>query len=144
MLVSMTEPATGWRNRLPFATATRLIGIVLALSLPLGTAQVRAHDTFADGDPSNDWLRGLRNLDSEKCCDKNDCYPVQPGALQLSPNNEFKVQIWGRWFLAPHRHVLHQSIPDGRAWVCPKWRSTAGGYSYRVKGVRCLILPPMI
>ncbi|WP_193367018.1 hypothetical protein [Pelagibius marinus] len=139
-----TEPAIGRRNRLPFATAARLIGLFLALLLTLGTAQVRAHDTFADGDPSNDWLRGLRNLDAEKCCDKNDCYPVQPGALKLSPDNEFKVQIWGRWFAAPHRHVLQQNIPDGRAWVCPKWRSTAGGYSYRVKGVRCLILPPMI
>jgi hypothetical protein len=144
MLVSMTAPATGRRNRIPFGAAARMTGIVLALLLPLSAAQVRAHDTFADGDPANDWLRDLRNTDAEKCCDRNDCYPVQPGALRFSPDSEFKVEIKGRWFLVPHRHVLHQSIPDGRAWVCPKWRSTAGGYSYRVKGVRCLILPPMI
>lgn len=144
MTLSISELAIDRQNRRPFGASARMTGFFLALLLPLSTVQVRAHDTFADGDPANDWLIDLRNKDAEKCCDKNDCYPLQPGALQFSPDSEFKVEIMGRWFLAPHRNVLHQSIPDGRAWVCPKWRSTAGGYSYRVKGVRCLILPPMI
>lgn len=132
----------------PFSFTLRHVvpsaGCLLALLLLLATAPAQAHDTFADGDPANDWLRALRNMNAEKCCDKNDCYPLQAGALKLSPDNDFKVEIRGHWFMAPHSNVVRETIPDGRAWVCPKWQSYGGGYAYRVKGVRCLILPPMI
>jgi hypothetical protein len=144
MLVSTRELAIGRGNRISFGAAAYMTVFLLAVSLPLSAAQVWAHDTFADGDPSNDWLKNLRNSDAETCCGKNDCLPMQPGALRLSPGNEFKVEIGGHWFSVPHSNLVRQSSPDGRAWVCPKWRTTAGGFSYRVEGVRCLILPPMI
>ena len=144
MLVSMVERSVARRSRFPSGAACRMTSLLLAILLPLGAAQVRAHDTYADGDLSNDWIRGLRNSDAELCCDNNDCYPVQPGALRFSPGSDFTVEIDDRWFSVPDRSLLRESSPDGRAWVCPKWQSTTGGYSYSVKGVRCLLLPPMI
>src|SRR5262245_66695706 len=100
-----------------------------------------AHDTTRDGDATNDWIGGLANGESVACCGHNDCYPVQTGGLQISDDGVFRVEIRGRWFSVPEPSLMRDRSPDGRPWVCPKQESAAGGYSYTVRGIRCLLLP---
>lgn len=121
-----------------------LIACLLLLLLTAPGAELRAHDNHADGDASNDWIEGLVNTEDEACCGNNDCTPLLPGALQSTPDNGLSVRIRHHWFQVPEHSVLRDSSPDGRAWVCPRWKSISGGYSYRIEGIRCLLLPPMI
>ena len=113
-----------------------LLPALLLVSLP-----AQAHDIRADGDPANDWIEGLANGENVQCCGSHDCYPLQPGALQFSPDGDFTVEIGGRWFLVLERYLLRDRSPDGRAWACPDWESTGGGYMRSLRGVRCLLLP---
>ena len=118
-----------------------MIRLLLLAFVLLGSAQVRAHDLRADADPVNDWIEGLANGDNDSCCGTNDCYPLQSDALQFSPDGDFMVEIGDRWIPVLERHLLRDRSPDGRAWVCPKFELTAGGYMRRVQSVRCLLLP---
>jgi hypothetical protein len=89
---------------------------------------------------ANDWIEGLVNGENVLCCGANDCYPLKLGALQLSPDGDFTVEIGGRWFPVLERYLLRDRSPDGRAWACPQWESINFGLS-PVRGVRCLLLP---
>jgi hypothetical protein len=100
-----------------------------------------AHDTLADHNARNNWIEGLANHENVPCCGNNDCYPLAAGALRISSDGVFKVDIGGSWFDVPERSLLRDMSPDGRPWVCPKPEPTASGYSYVVRGVRCLLLP---
>ena len=111
-----------------------------AISLLACTRDV-AHDLHADADPANDWLQGLTNAEQALCCGTNDCYPLQSGALKISPDGDLTVQIGGAWHLVLEPYLLRDASPDGRPWVCPKMKSTGGGYVYSVQSVRCLLLP---
>lgn len=104
----------------------------------------QAHDFLADADPTNDWIEGLANGENDWCCGTNDCYPLGPGALQVTPQGEFVVQVNGQQYHVAKRYLLRDSSPDGRAWVCPKWKSSAAGYLYSVQSVRCLLLPRLM
>jgi hypothetical protein len=116
--------------------------LLLFASLALTTSPGKAHDGRMDADPANDWIDGLANGNGASCCGSNDCYPLPPGALQLTPKTSFSVEIGGHWFVVPEYTLLRDSSPDGRAWVCPHWKSVAGGFMYVVEGVRCVLLPP--
>jgi hypothetical protein len=115
-----------------------LTGLLLAFS------QAQAHDLGADADPANDWIEGLANGENASCCGANDCYPLRPGALQATRDGSFAVEISGEWFSVPTPHLVRDSSPDGRVWACPQRESTAGGFMYRVQGIRCLLLPMMM
>jgi len=144
MSYSMTERSVDRRRCLP-GSIVRLTSCLLVLWLVVpAAAELRAHDNRADGDPSNDWIEGLANADDEACCGNNDCRPLLPGALQSTPGSGLSVEIDHRLYEVPERSLLRDSSPDGRAWVCPKFKSMSGGYSYRIEGIRCLLLPPMI
>ena len=114
---------------------------LLLAALLLASPHVQAHDLRADSDPANDWIEGLANDENVPCCGTTDCHPLQPGALQFSPGGDFTVEIGGRWFLVLERYLVRDSSPDGRAWACPQWEFTGGGYIRSLQGVRCLLLP---
>jgi hypothetical protein len=117
--------------------------LVMAAALFASTPG-QAHDLLADADPTNDWIEGLANGENDWCCGTNDCYPLRPGALKITPQGKFVVEINGQRYLIVERYLLRDSSPDGRAWVCPKWKSSAGGYLRSVHSVRCLLLPRLM
>lgn len=131
------------RHRSWSGTARRTACILLVVVLSFCLTQVRAHDTRADNDPSNDWIEGLTNRDDEACCGNNDCSPLRTDALRVTNDSTFSVEIDKRWYLVPERNVVPDSSPDGRAWACLKWIPATGGYSYKIGEIRCLLLPPM-
>jgi hypothetical protein len=117
--------------------------------LPLGwfmfaLSQAEAHDIRADADLANDWIEGLVNGENDPCCGSNDCYPLRSGSLQASPDGTFMVEVDGDWVLVPSHHLLRDRSPDGRAWACPQREPTGAGFSYTVRGIRCLLLPRMM
>jgi hypothetical protein len=118
----------------------RLRLLVIAL-LFVGFSPSQAHEILADGDRQNDWIQGLANREDVPCCGNDDCRPLAAGALQISSDGTFSVEIGGSWFEVPERSLLRDMSPDGRPWVCPKQEPTASGYMYVVRGVRCLLLP---
>jgi len=123
----------------------RLVRRVLQLGwVMFALSQAEAHDIRADADPSNDWIEGLINGEDALCCGSNDCYPLSAGALQASPDGNFMVEVKGDWFLVPSQHLLRDRSPDGRAWACPQRESAGGGFMYKVRGIRCLLLPRMM
>ena len=99
---------------------------LVLVSLILASSKTWAHEILADGDPHNNWIQGLANSENVPCCGNNDCYPLPAGALQISPDGVFKVEISGDWFTVPERNLLRDRSPDGRPWVCPKQEPTAG------------------
>jgi hypothetical protein len=118
------------------------------LQLPLAIAWLltafsltQAHEILGDGNSHNDWIQGLANSENVPCCGNNDCYPLAVGALQISSDGSFTVEIGGSWFPVPEHSLLRDMSPDGRPWVCPKQEPAASGYMYMVRGVRCLLLP---
>jgi hypothetical protein len=113
---------------------------LFAISL-LACTRAVAHDLHADADPANDWIQGLTNSEKALCCGTNDCYPLHSGALRISADGELTVQVEGAWYPVLEPYLLRDASPDGRAWVCPRMKSTAGGYVYSVQSVRCLLLP---
>jgi hypothetical protein len=117
---------------------------VFALLAGLGLAapQARAHEITKDGDPSNDWIEGLKNGNGKSCCGNNDCRPVVAGGLTASPEGGLAVEIEGNRFHVPESSIVSHSSPDGRAWICPDRRPSLG-LMYRIQGVRCLLLPPL-
>ena len=52
-----------------------------------------AHDLHADANPANDWIQGLENAEKALCCGTNDCYPLQSGALKISPDGELTGRL---------------------------------------------------
>jgi len=117
--------------------------ILLVLTATLfWRAPAIAHDIRTDTDAANDWIEGLSNANDDSCCGNNDCYPLATGALRLTPQATLSVEIRGSWFLVPEHALVHDSSPDGRAWICPRWKSAASGFAYTANGVRCLLLPP--
>jgi len=131
-----SHPANGRKTR---AARSLLLAAVLVAS-----SQAQTHDLYADADPANDWIEGLANGENVSCCGSNDCYPLTAGALQFTRSGDLTVEIGGSWFRVLERHLLRDSSPDGRAWVCPQSKSTGGGYMYSVQGVRCLLLLRMM
>jgi hypothetical protein len=118
-----------------------MIRFLLLAAMWLVSSQVNAHDLRADADPANDWIEGLANGEDAACCGTHDCYPLPRGSLQFGPGGDFTVEIDGERFLVLERYLLRDVSPDGRAWACPQWESTGGGFMRRVQGVRCLLLP---
>ena len=131
-----------WMQRLTTSASSSFRLKLLALTYLLcAFSPIQAHDILADGNPQNDWIEGLANNENVPCCGNNDCYPLAAGTLQISSDGVFSVEIGGSWFEVPERSLLRDMSPDGRPWVCPKHESTASGYMYVVRGVRCLLLP---
>ena len=129
------------RNRAsarPAAVAAALFSVFLA------TTPTEAHDNAMDGNPSNDWIEGLTDSAGNSCCGNNDCRPVVTGGLVSSPRGVLQVEIDGRRFQVPEGSIVPGTSPDGRAWVCPDLHSPFGGYTYAIRGVRCLLLPPVL
>lgn len=62
---------------------TRLRTFAAALAVLLQASAAGAHDTKTDGDPSNDWLEGIRNGSGALCCGNNDCRPIATSAGRL-------------------------------------------------------------
>ena len=120
----------------------RILTVFTAGFFMLSISQVNAHDLKRDGDPANDWIEGLENSNGSACCGTNDCHPVGAGLLRSSPEGRLTIELEGRRFLVPKENILPESSPDGRAWACAERRPTSGGFSYRVEGVRCVLLPP--
>jgi hypothetical protein len=118
-----------------------MIRLLFFAALWLASSQANAHDLRADADPANDWIEGLANGEDAAGCGTHDCYPLQRGSLQFSPDGDFTVEIGGEWFLVLERYLLRDVSPDGRAWACPQWESTGAGFMRRVQRVRCLLLP---
>lgn len=101
-----------------------------------------AHDLKKDGDPSNNWMDGLKNSSGHACCGNNDCRPASTGSLTSSPGGTLQVEVGGTRFAVPEASIVRDMSPDGRAWVCPDLRPVVGGYAYSIRGIRCLVLPP--
>jgi hypothetical protein len=125
------------------AQGAGMSALLLAL-LFLASPEAHGHDVMADKDPANDWIQGLANGEDVPCCGNNDCHPVHAGGLEISSEGDFKVEIGGSWFQVPERNLLRDSSPDGRPWVCPKREPIFSGFTYRVEGVRCLLLPMLM
>jgi hypothetical protein len=122
--------------------SARSAALALIASLLLHALPAAAHDLMKDGDPSNDWIDGLRNSSGHACCGNNDCRPAVAGSLTSSPEGRLQVEIGGRRFAVPEASIVPGVSPDGRAWVCPDLRPVfEGGYTYSVQGIRCLLLP---
>lgn len=115
----------------------------LCAAFLLAMVHTEAHENAMDGNPSNDWIEGLKNSTGKSCCGNNDCRPVVAGGLVSSPRGGLLVEIDGRRFQVPEGSIVPETSPDGRAWVCPDLRAPPGGFTYSIQGVRCLLLPPL-
>lgn len=125
-------------RRLAVAASLALIAAHLFTILP-----GYAHELKKDGDPLNDWIAGLKNNSGLTCCGNNDCRPAIAGSLTSSPSGGFQVEVGGTLFAVPEASIVRDMSPDGRVWVCPDLRPVNGGYAYSIRGIRCLVLPPM-
>ncbi|WP_460450904.1 hypothetical protein [Alsobacter sp. SYSU BS001988] len=123
-------------------TSSESFRFVLAIAVFLFGVPAGAHDTMADGNPSNDWLEGVRNGGGALCCGANDCRPIPTEAVSAMRDGELEVTIADRRYTVPLTNVLGAASPDGRAWACPDVRSSPGGFNYSVRGIRCLLLAP--
>lgn len=117
--------------------------VAFAAGLLLAGAPATAHDLMNDGDQSNDWIAGLKNSSGHDCCGNNDCRPVAAGSVSSAPDGRLQVEIGGTRFPVPEPSIVPDTSPDGRVWVCPDRRPVLGGYTYSIRGVRCLLLPPV-
>ncbi|WP_170134902.1 hypothetical protein [Acuticoccus kandeliae] len=118
------------------------LAAALAMALLLAPSASKGHAILADGNPANDWIAGLMNADEEACCGNNDCRPLGQAQLELTLDGGFRVHVAGRRFPVPAASILRDRSPDGRAWMCPRLEA-ATPFSYRIAGVRCLLLPMM-
>ena len=116
--------------------------LALIASLLLAVPPAAAHELSKDGNPSNDWIDGLKNSSGHACCGNNDCRPAVPGSLSSSPEGSLQIEVGGRRFAVPEANIVPDMSPDGRVWVCPDLRPVLGGYTYSIRGIRCLLLPP--
>jgi len=138
---SLVHAARNHRNRLHWKANAPVFAFIAGMFL--GVPETAAHDTRMDGHPSNDWIDGLKNSIGQACCGNNDCRPVLPGDLISSLEGSMQVEIEGRRFSVLEGNIVPDASPDGRAWVCPDLRPALGGYMYSIRGVRCLLLPPL-
>jgi hypothetical protein len=121
-----------------------LAALAVIASLLLGASPAAAQELMKDGDPSNDWIDGLKNSNGHACCGNNDCRPAVAGSLTSSLEGRLQVEIGGRRFAVPDSSIVPGVSPDGRLWVCPDLRPVSeGGYTYSIQGIRCLLLPPI-
>jgi hypothetical protein len=104
--------------------------------------QAETHE-IADENLANDWIKGLTNRAGKSCCGNNDCRPIEAGSLTTALGGSLEVEIDGTRFPVPEGSIVPDTSPDGRAWVCPDFRPVLGGFRYTIKGVRCLLLPPL-
>lgn len=129
--------------RVPARCLAGSAALALIAGLLLTAPPAAAHELMQDGDPSNDWIDGLKNTSGHACCGNNDCRPAVAGSLTSSPEGRLQVEIGGRRFTVPEASIVPDISPDGRIWVCPDLRPVLeGGYTYSIRGVRCLLLPP--
>jgi hypothetical protein len=129
--------------RVPARCSAGSAALALIAGLLLTAPPAAAHELMQDGDPSNDWIDGLKNTSGHACCGNNDCRPAVAGSLTSSPEGRLQVEIGGRRFTVPEASIVPDISPDGRIWVCPDLRPVLeGGYTYSIRGVRCLLLPP--
>jgi hypothetical protein len=64
-----------------------LAALAVIASLLLGASPAAAQELMKDGDPSNDWIDGLKNSNGHACCGNNDCRPaVAGGRLWVCPD----------------------------------------------------------
>ena len=129
------------RNRLCGAVSAAVLAFIAGALL--ASPRAEAHDITMDGNRSNDWVEGLTNRAGKSCCGNNDCRPVAAGSLISALGGSLEVEIDGTRFSVPEGSIVPETSPDGRAWVCPDFRPALGGFRYTIKGVRCLLLPPL-
>ena len=130
------------RYRLCGAVSTAVLALIAGALL--ASPRADAHDITMDGTRSNDWVEGLTNRAGKSCCGNNDCRPVAAGSLMSALGGSLEVEIDGTRFSVPEGSIVPETSPDGRAWVCPDSRPVLGGFMYTIKGVRCLLLPPLM
>jgi hypothetical protein len=132
-----------WRMTLVTARRSAVSAFFALFAIPFLTlAPALPHELRKDGDPSNDWIEGLKNSSGHACCGNNDCRPAASGSLTSRPGGSLQVEVGGSRFAVPEASIVRETSPDGRTWVCPDLRPVLGGYAYSVIGIRCLVLPP--